>query len=123
MPKESKVPYRSSQLYQVIPHKETVFFPYITGDIILPPSWSNAIKPMLDSTGIFCLAYPRTSRTLYQTASIVSIENFEEEKNGSWRLHLKCIERVLIDNLKLVQGKHFVSTHAIEYGDEKLRCA
>ena len=114
------MPYRSQKLYQLIPHKETVFFPYITADIVLPAAWTNTIQAMLDSSGIFCIAYPRTTRTLYQTASIVSIENFQQESNGAWKLHLKCLERVEIDNLKIIKGQHLVRTHPIEYTDEKL---
>jgi hypothetical protein len=99
-----------------------VVFPGVNTRIYVAKKYESLIKDLLDSPGNFILAYYRddTLDTIYETASIVSIEDFNKQKSGVWELSIKSQHRIHLSDLNKIQNSRKTGAYRlIHYLDEE----
>lgn len=106
----------------IIASQSAIIFPGIKARIYIPKKYNTTITRLLDSPGKFILAYPREDEesTTYNTASLVSIEDFNLQNSGIWELIVKVHERVHLEPIDLTESPLTTQNYQIiDYLDEE----
>lgn len=106
----------------IIASQSAIIFPGIKARIYIPKKYNTTITRLLDSPGKFILAYPREDEesTTYNTASLVSIEDFNLQNSGIWELIVKVHERVHLEPIDLTELPLTTQNYQIiDYLDEE----
>ncbi|WDE97807.1 hypothetical protein PQO03_18430 [Lentisphaera profundi] len=111
----------NKKLY-LIPIHNPIIFPGVKTRIDIPYHYEETIQKLLDSPGNLILAYQQEGLEpqLYNTASLVCIENFDKKADGHWELLVKAYARASLNEPNLIKAHEQSSDYQLlSYLDEE----